>query len=121
MSTPPPTDPRRAAGKTNRQVASDTLRHEAGAAKLLFKLITLPFWMPFSLARGLKERREIRAFIIEQAPGQPITNALIKDLTIGWAERNPQRYPHGRYDRKFDRLKVRFESAARILQQRRGY
>ena len=121
MSTQPPSDRQSAAGRAEAGVAREYSNQQVRAAKLLFKLITLPFWMPFSLARGLKERREIRAFIIEQAPGQPITNALIKDLTIAWAERNPQRYPHGRYDRKFDRLKVRFESAARILQQRRGY
>ena len=121
MSHRPPNGRQPAAGRAEAGVAREYASQQVGTAKLLLKLVTLPFWLPFSLARGIKERREIRAFIIEQAQGQPITNSLIKDLTIAWAERNPQRYPHGRYDRKFDRLKVRFESAARILQQRRGY
>ena len=121
MPHQPPTDRPAAAGRAEAGAARQYANPQAGAAKLLLKLITLPLWLPFSLARGVKERREIRAFIIQQAPERPINNALIKDLTVAWAERNPQRYPHGRYDRKFDRLKTRFESAARILQQRRGY
>ena len=120
-SQQPPHEQRDADGRANARAAHEYADQQVGAARLLFKLITLPFWLPFHLAGALKERREIRAFILEQAPGQPITDDLIVHLTVAWALRNPQRYPHGRYGQKFDRLKVRFESAARILQQQRGY
>ena len=121
MPNQPPTDRQDAAGKAEARAAHEYVDEQPSAAFLLLKLITVPFWAPFFLASAMKERREIRAFILEQAPGQPITNALVRELTVAWAERNPKRYPHGRYGRKFDRLKVRFESTARLLQQRRGY
>ena len=121
MSSQPPHDRHAAAGRAKAPMARQYANQQAGAARLLVKLITLPFWMPFRLVSRLIERRQIRAFIIEKAPDQPITSVLVNDLTIAWAEANPQRYPHGRYDRNFSRLKTRFESSARILQHRRGY
>lgn len=110
-----------AAGKAHGAAAREYANQQAGAAKLLFKLIAFPFRLPFHLANGLKERREIRAFIHERAQGQPIDDALINDLTAQWVAANPKRYPHGRYDRKFDKIKARFEREAQTLQQRRGY
>ena len=121
MPNRPPTDPHRTGGRPTGYAAGETIRRYFTIARLLFKLITVPFWAPFFLASGMKERRRIRAFIIEQIGDQPIGNALIRDLTIAWIEQNPQDYPHGQHDRKFDRLKFRFESVARILQKRRGY
>ena len=116
-----PPDPHRTGGRAMGQAAGETIRHYATIARLLFKLITVPFWAPFFIASGMRERRRIRAFILGQIGDRPIGNALIRDLTIAWADQNPQNYPHGQHDRKFDRLKLRFESVAQIIQKRRGY
>ena len=121
MSRQSPTDRPAVSGRAEGGAAHESMNQQAGAARILFKLITFPFWIPFVLASGLKERREMRRFILEQSGDQPITNTLTNDLAVMWAERNPKRYPHGRYDRKFRRLKTRFESTARLLQARRGY
>ena len=121
MSNRPPTDPRFVPGRSAERTALIIVKLYLRAAWLLFKLATVPFWAPFFMASGLKERQRIRAFILEQIGDQPIGNALIRDLTIAWAEQNPQDYPHGQHDRKFDRLKLRFESVAQIIQKRRGY
>ncbi|MYC33876.1 MAG: hypothetical protein F4X64_11970 [Chloroflexi bacterium] len=116
-----PPDPHRTGGKAMGQAAGETMRHYVTIARLLFKLITVPFWAPFFMASGMKERRRIRAFILEQIGDRPIGNALIRDLTIAWVEQYPQDYPNGQRGLKFDRLKFRFESVAQIIQQRRGY
>ena len=97
------------------------MRHYARAAMLLFKLATVPFWAPFFIASGLKERRRIRVFILERLGNQAIGNAVIRELTIEWAEQNRGRYAGGRHDPKFYRLKNRFESEAALIQKLRGY
>ena len=121
MPDRPPTDPNSVSDQSTGRVLLTTLKLYARAAWLLFKLGTVPFWAPFFMASGMKERRRIRAFILERIGDQPIGNALIRDLTIAWVEQNPQDYPNGQNDRKFDRLKFRFESVAQLIQKRRGY
>ena len=121
MSNRPPTDPNSFSGRSAERTALEIIRLYARLVWLLFRLATVPLWAPFFMVGGVKERRRIRAFIIERSAGQPITNGLIRDLTITWAEQNPRRYPHGRHDPRFDRLRRRFESVAQLIQQRRGY
>ena len=117
----PPTDPRYVSGRGTERAALEIVKLYARAAWLLIKLGTVPLWAPFYIANGLWERRRIRAFILEHSAGQPIRNALIRELTVAWAEQNPKRYPNGQHDRKYNRLKTRFESVAYLIQKSRGY
>ena len=113
VSTQPPTDRQAAAGRAEGQVARELAHHQAGAAKLLFRIIALPFWLPFYLVGVIKQRRGMAEFVREQSEGRVADDALGREIALAWVAQHSERYPHGQYDRRFDKLERRFARMSR--------
>ncbi len=103
---------------TGRPSTLDLLRNLVMISWVAFLLATQPFWMPFFLVGAMRQRRAIRAFILERAGGRKLDDISIHALTMAWIEQNPHLCPNGWQDRKFEQLKWRFKSVAEHLNER---
>ena len=114
MAGQPPKDRHAALGRAEGQAARDLAGQQAGAARLLLRVIGLPFWIPFYLAGVIRQRRVMAKFAREQSDGKLIDDALGREIALAWMARHSERYPHGQYGRGFNKLERRF---ARLAQQ----
>ena len=111
-----PKDRHAALGRAEGQAAHDLARQQAGAARLLLRVIGLPFWLPFYVAGVIGERRAMAKFAREQSDGKLIDDALGREIALAWMAQHSERYPHGQYGRGLNKLERRF---ARLAQQHR--
>ena len=97
---------------------SELARHEGRASLeevsaqafifgLLFRVITLPFWLPFKLLKVTRRRRELRTFVSEKARNRLVNESLIHEIALAWVEENPQEFPYGEYDPGFRKFRLR--------------
>lgn len=116
MSNRPPIDRHAAAGRADGQVARDVVGQQAATARLFFRVITLPFWLPFYLVGIVRQRRAMAMFARVRSEGRLADDTLGREIALAWVAQHPERYPHGQYDRRFNKMERRF---ARIIQQHR--
>ena len=112
MSREPDRDWRGRAGRLEISAANERM----WLVRLVLRVVTLPFWLPFYIYGHFKRRRLMIAFAHEMARNRVVGDTLLEEMAARWVELQPQRYPLGRYDPKFDRVRKQFRE---ILERRR--
>ena len=112
MAGQPPIDRHAALSRAEGQAAHELARHQAGTARLLLRIIALPIWLPFYVARVILERQAMVTFVRERSGVLTTADAPGRELALAWVAQNPARYPHGQYDRRFNKLERRFSRLA---------
>ena len=77
--------------------------------RLLLRLITLPVWLPFYLFKVVRRRRVMKEFVLERAKNRLISDSLVNEIALAWAEAHPDDFPLGEYDPGLGKLRSRFK------------
>jgi len=97
-------------GQSQGMAARSQLADQAILAKLFFRLIFLPIWLPFRVWSMIKRKRQINAFVIARAENVAvITDEVEREITVEWVEAHPADYPLGEYDPKVMKLQRSFK------------
>ncbi len=104
MSRQPQRDWRTELGRHEARAAHEVFGDQMSLFRLLLRVITLPFWLPFYLLKVIKRRRELRAFVSAKAENRFVNESLSRDIALAWVEEHPQEYPYGEYDPGFRKL-----------------
>ncbi len=92
-------------GRMEGKAAHDTLSDQVGAVRLLFRLLLLPFWLPFYLVRVQRRRKEMITFALEQTRNRVPSERLAEEISIAWVKKKSDRYPLGEYDPRLPRVR----------------
>ena len=117
MSRQPRGDWRAEVGRHEGRAAREAFGDQMSLFRLLLRVITLPFWLPFYLLGVINQRRAVKAFVIDRARNSLVNDELIHEITLAWVEGDPETYPLGEYDPAFRKLSRRFKG---IIQSDRG-
>ena len=97
-------------GQSQGMAARSQLADQAIMAKLFFRLIFLPIWLPFRVWSMIKRKRQINAFVLARAENVVvITDEVVREITVEWVEAHPGDYPLGDYDPKVMKLQRSFK------------
>ena len=108
MSREPRRDWRAEIGRHEGRAAHEAFGDQMSLLRLLVRVILLPLWLPFYLLGVIKKRREIKAFVLERARNRLVSDLLVNEIAVAWAEANPDEYPLGEYDSGLAKLRPRF-------------
>ena len=108
MSREPRRDWRAEIGRHEGRAAHEAFGDQMSLLRLLVRVILLPFWLPFYIFGVIKKRREIKAFVLERARNRLVSDLLVNEIAVAWAEANPDEYPLGEYDPGLAKLRPRF-------------
>ena len=108
MSREPRRDWRAEIGRHEGRAAHEAFGDQMSLLRLLVRVVLLPFWLPFYLLGVIKKRREIKAFVLERARNRLVSDLLVNEIAVAWAEANPDEYPLGEYDPGLAKLRPRF-------------
>ena len=97
-------------GRMEGKAAHDTLSDQVSAFRLLFRLLLLPFWLPFYLIRIQRRRKEMILFALEQSKNRFLTEGLVEEISIAWVKMKSDRYPLGEYDARLAKVRRTFQS-----------
>ena len=101
MSRQPRGDWRAEVGRHEGRAAREAFGDQMSLFRLLLRVITLPFWLPFYLLGVINQRRAVKAFVIDRARNRLVNDELIHEITLAWVEGDPETYPLGEYDPAF--------------------
>ncbi len=108
MSREPRRDWRAEIGRHEGRAAHEVFGDQMSLLRLLVRVILLPFWLPFYILGVIKKRREVKAFVLERARNRLVSDLLVNEIAVEWAEANPGEYPLGEYDPGLAKLRPRF-------------
>ena len=108
MSREPRRDWRAEIGRHEGRAAHEAFGDQMSLLRLLVRVILLPLWLPFYIFGVIKKRREIKAFVLERARNRLVSDLLVNEIAVAWAEANPDEYPLGEYDPGLAKLRPRF-------------
>ena len=108
MSREPRRDWRAEIGRHEGRAAHEAFGDQTSLLRILVRVVLLPFWLPFYLLGVIKKRREIKAFVLERARNRLVSDLLVNEIAVAWAEANPDEYPLGEYDPGLAKLRPRF-------------
>lgn len=97
-------------GRMEGKAAHDTLSDQVNAVRLLFRLLLLPFWLPFYLMRVQRRRKEMIAFALEQTRNRVPSEGLAEEISIAWVNMKSDRYPLGEHDPRLPKVRRTFQS-----------
>ncbi len=104
MSRQPQRDWRSELGRHEARAAHEVFSDQMSLFRLLLRVITLPFWLPFYLLKVIRRRRELRTFVSEKVRNRLVNESLSREIAIAWVGEHPQEYPYGEYDPGFRKL-----------------
>ena len=107
MSRQPQRDWRTELDRQEARAAHEVFGDQMSLFRLLFRVITLPFWLPFYLLKVIKRRRELRTFVSAKAENRFVNESLSREIALAWVEEHPQEYPYGEYDPGFPKFRRR--------------
>ena len=84
--------------------------------KFVFRLITLPIWLPFSGWRTIRRRRQMAAFAEAGKRNRFVSDRLAKEVTLDWVKAHPDDYVLGEYDPRVPKLQRTF---SKLLSRRK--
>ena len=97
-------------GQSQGMAARSQLGDQAIMAKLFFRLIFLPIWLPFKVWGMMKRKRQIKAFMLARAENVVfVTDEMVREIAVEWVEAHPGDYPLGDYDPKVMKLQRSFK------------
>ena len=97
-------------GQSQGMVARSQLADQAILAKLFFRLIFLPIWLPFKIWGMIKRKRQINAFVLARAENVVVvTDEVVREIALKWVEDHPSDFPLGDYDPKVMKLQRSFK------------
>ena len=108
MSREPRRDWRAEIGRHEGRAAHEAFGDQMSLLRLLVRVVLLPFWLPFYILGVINKRREIKAFVLERARNRLVSDLLVNEIAVEWAEAHPDEYPLGEYDPGLAKLRPRF-------------
>lgn len=97
-------------GRMEGKAAHDTLSDQVTAFRFFFRLLLIPFWLPFYLVRVQRRRKEMIAFAMEHSKNMVPHEGLAEEVSIAWVKMKSDRYPLGEYDPRLSKLRRTFQS-----------
>lgn len=97
-------------GRMEGKAAHDTLSDQVSAVRILFRLLLIPFWLPFYLMRVQRRRKEMIAFALEHSRNRVSSDGLAEEISIAWVKMKSDRYPLAEYDPRFPKVRRTFQS-----------
>ena len=107
MSREPYHDWRSELARHDGRASLEEVSAQAFIFRLLFRVITLPFWLPFKLLKVIRRRKELSTFVLSNARNRLVNDSLIHEIALAWVEENPQEFPYGEYDPGFRKFRLR--------------
>ena len=108
MSREPHRDWRSEVARHDASASHENLRTQVAIFRFILRVIFLPFWLPFYLRGVVRRRREMKEFVLERARNRLVSDLLVDEIAVAWAEANPDEYPLGEYDPGLAKLRPRF-------------
>ncbi|MCH8062556.1 MAG: hypothetical protein IH861_08635 [Chloroflexi bacterium] len=97
-------------GRMEGRAAHDTLSDQVTAFRIFFRLLLLPFWLPFYFVRVQRRRKEMIAFTLERSKNSFYPEGLAEEISIAWVKMKSDRYPLGEYDPRLPKVRRTFQS-----------
>ncbi len=97
-------------GRMEGKAAHDTLSDQVSAFRIFFRLLLIPFWLPFYLVGVQRRRKEMIAFALEQSKNRISSEGLAEEIGIAWVRMKSDRYPLAEYDPRLPRVRRTFQS-----------
>ena len=97
-------------GRMEGKAAHDTLSDQVSAVRVLFRLLLIPFWLPFYLVGVQRRRKEMIAFALEQSKNRFPSEGLAEEISIAWVKMKSDRYPLGEYDPRLPKVRRTIQS-----------
>ena len=110
-------DPFGEGGRLYGRAAHDQLSDTVSVFKLLFRVVTLPVWLPRLLWSKYRRGREMDEFALKMAERR----ADEREIALAWVEGHSIEYPFGEYDPGFAKLQRRFRRVLEARRQSRSY
>ena len=117
MSREPHRDWRSEVARHDASASHENLKTQVAIFRFILRVIFLPFWLPFYLRGVVRRRREMKEFVLERARNRLVSDLLVNEIAVAWAEANPDEYPLGEYDPEFRKLSRRFRG---MIERERG-
>ena len=76
--------------------------------KILFRLVTLPIWLPFRGWKIIRRRRQMAEFAAMRARNVIVNDRIVREITLDWVKDHPADYILGEYDPKVQKLQRTF-------------
>ena len=108
MSRQPDRDWRSEVARLDASASHDNLKTQVAIFRFILRVIFLPFWLPFYLRGVVRRRREMREFVLERARNRLVSDLLVREIAVAWAEAHPDDFPLGEYDPGLGKLRQRF-------------
>ena len=108
MSREPRRDSRAEVGRHEGRAAREAFGDQMSLLRLLLRVIFLPFWFPFYLRGVVRRQRERKEFVLERARNRLVSDLLVNEIAVAWAEAHPDEYPLAEYDPGLKKLRSRF-------------
>ncbi len=97
-------------GRMEGKAAQDTLSDQVIAVRILFRLLLIPFWLPFYLLGVHRRRKEMIAFALQHARNRVTSEGLAEEISIAWVKMKPDRYPLAEHDPRLPKVRRTFQS-----------
>ena len=103
-------------GTSEGRIAHSAMDDMVLAPRLLFRLITLPIWLPYRGWKIIKRRRQMAEFAAIQARNLIMGDRAVREITLAWVKDHPEDYVLGEYDPRVPKLQRTFK---KILTRRK--
>ena len=96
-------------GRALSQSAHSEMDDMVALPRLLFRLVTLPIWLPYRGWKSIQRRRQKAEFAMARAQNVFVNDDVVRKITLEWVENHPADYPLGEYDPKVRKLQRSFK------------
>lgn len=108
MSREPHRDWRSEVARHDASASHENLKTQVAIFRFILRVIFLPFWLPFFLRGVVRRRKEMKEFVLKRARNRLVSDLLVNEIAVAWAEEHPEDYPLGEYDPGLAKLRPRF-------------
>ena len=95
-------------GKSEGVLYTAALDDMVSFPKIMFRLVTLPIWLPYRVWKIIRGRRDMAEFARMRARNVILNDRVVREITLDWVKDHPDDYVLGEYDPKVMKLQRTF-------------
>ena len=96
-------------GRSEGRLAHAAMDDMVQVPRLIFRLVTLPIWLPYRGWKIFRRRRQMAEFAAMRARNLIIGDRVVREITLDWVKDHPGDYILGEYDPGVPKLQRKFK------------
>jgi hypothetical protein len=86
--------------------------------KFLFRVVTLPVWLPYRVWKIIRRRRQMAEFVAIRRRYVIIGDRAVREITLEWVQDHPADFILGEYDPRVPKLQHKI---GKLLARRKSF